>query len=68
MDEHTKTPWKVPPLSDDTRSAVEGSADIIGIYKNKFVLIDEGSMSLNIYSSLESDMKLLENITKRKGG
>ncbi len=44
------------------------SAGTIGIYPNKFMFVDRGSITLNLFSSLESDIKFLETITKRKVG
>jgi len=44
------------------------SAGVIGIYPGKFTFIDRGSQTLCLFFSLESDIKFLEIITKRKGG
>lgn len=41
------------------------SAGVIGIFPNKFIFIDNGSMTLKIYGSLEDDKELLEKITGR---
>jgi hypothetical protein len=42
------------------------SAGVIGIYPNKFAMIDQGSMSLDMLYSEDSDILLLEKATGRK--
>ena len=42
------------------------SAGMIGMFKKKFVFVDRGSMSLQIYSSQPDDVLFLEKITGRK--
>lgn len=44
------------------------SAGTIGIYPTKFTFVDRGSTTIELFSSLESDIQLLETITQRKAG
>ena len=44
------------------------SAGTIMTLPGEFVYISEGSVSLDIFHSLESDEKFLETLTKRKKG
>lgn len=64
-----KLSWLGPShkdLIEENETAI--SAGTIGICPTKFTFVDRGSMTLKLFSSLESDIKLLEAITKRKAG